>query len=84
MQENLDALRSQYLYNEQQGARTAKRGAVENLQNRQTFGYDVGQKGFDISNVLNSITPDTANQFKSYFNRTTNQTGLNNASTPGS
>jgi len=37
IQENLNAKRSEYLYGEQNNAREAKRTAVENLQNRQTF-----------------------------------------------
>ena len=67
MQENLDALRSKYLYDEQNNVQNARRSAVESLQNRQTFAYDVGQKPFDISSILNSLSPETAKQFKSFF-----------------
>lgn len=69
VQENLDALRSQYLYNEQKDARGAKRNAVENLQNRNTFAYDAGQKPFDISSILNSINPESINQLKGLFSK---------------
>ena len=69
VQENLDALRSQYLYGEQNNAREAKRNAVENLQNRQTFAYDKGESSFDISSILNSITPEMKGQLKDYFTK---------------
>jgi hypothetical protein len=69
VQENLDAQRSQYLYGEQKDARTARRNAVEGLQNRQTFAYDTsaGGGGFDINSVLKSITPEMTNQIADYF-----------------
>lgn len=69
IQEGLDAQRSQYLYGEQKDARTAKRGAIENLQNRQTFAYDKSapKPGFDINSVLNSITPEAVQGVKSLF-----------------
>ena len=69
IQQGLDAQRTQYLYGEQNDARVAKRGAVENLQNRNTFAYDAGQKPFDISSVLNSINPESLNQIKGYFSK---------------
>lgn len=68
IQEGLDAQRTQYLYGEQKEAQNAKRSAVENLQNRQTFAYEAGQKPFDITSILNSITPDAINSVKQYFN----------------
>lgn len=69
VQENLNAQRTQYLYGEQQDARTAKRNAVDSLQNRQTFAYDKNASGggFDINKVLGSITPDMIDQAKNYF-----------------
>lgn len=70
VQENLDALRSEYLYSEQNNARNAKRSAVENLQNRQTFAYDKAagtNGGFDINSVLKSITPEMTDQLANYF-----------------
>lgn len=69
VQENLDALRSQYLYNEQKDARGAKRNAVENLQNRNTFAYDAGQKPFDIASVIDSISPEQVDKLKGYFSK---------------
>jgi hypothetical protein len=69
VQENLDAQRTQYLYGEQKDARSAKRNAVENLQNRQTFAYDTsaGGGGFDINQVLKSVTPEMTDQIANYF-----------------
>lgn len=70
VQENLNAQRSQYLYGEQKEARNAKRNAVENLQNRQTFAYDTAAQnngGFDVNRVLDSITPEMIDQAKNYF-----------------
>lgn len=70
IQEGLDAQRSQYLYGEQKDARTAKRSAVEGLQNRQTFAYDTAapsNSGFDINQVLKSITPEMIEGAKNYF-----------------
>lgn len=71
VQENLDAQRTQYLYGEQKDARTAKRSAVENLQNRQTFAYDKNASGggFDINKVLGSITPEMTDQIANYFKK---------------
>lgn len=70
VQENLDAQRTQYLYGEQKDARSAKRNAVEGLQNRSTFAYDTAAQqggGFDINKVLGSITPDMTDQIANYF-----------------
>ncbi len=60
-QEDLSGKRANFLYNEQNNARSAKQNAVENLQNRQTFAYDNSAPksgGFDISKVLSSISPE--------------------------
>src|SRR5687768_10494494 len=67
IQEGLDAQRSQYLYGEQKDVRSAKRNTVENLQNRQTFNYDVsgGQNRNTLDNILGSITPDSIDAIKS-------------------
>lgn len=73
VQESLDAQRAQYLYGEQENARSAKRNAVENLQNRQTFAYDTaapsGGGGFDISKVLGSITPEMISGVNNFFSK---------------
>lgn len=72
LQEGLDAKRAEYLYGEQKDARTAKRSAVENLQNRQTFAYDTAagtNRGFDINSILKSITPGMTDQLVNYFNK---------------
>lgn len=68
IQESLDAQRSQYLYGEQKGSREARRNAVENLQNRQTFAVDTAaqnNKGFDINRILSSVSPEMLDQFTS-------------------
>jgi hypothetical protein len=69
VQENLNALRTKYLYGEQENARSAKRNAVENLQNRSTFAYDNSstEKPFDISSFLDTITPEGVEKFKGMF-----------------
>ena len=70
VQEHLDAQRSQYLYGEQKDARSAKRNAVDALQGRQTFAYDTAAqqgRGFDINQVLKSVTPEMIDQAKNYF-----------------
>ncbi len=69
VQENLDALRAQALYGEKNNAQTSKRNAVENLQNRQTFDYERPEAGFDIGNILGSISPDAISGLKSLFNK---------------
>jgi hypothetical protein len=70
VQENLNAERSKYLYGEQEGARGAKRNAVENLQNRSTFAYDTAAPsggGFDINSILKSIPPEAVSGLSDYF-----------------
>lgn len=75
VQESLDAQRTQYLYGQEQNAQQAKRSAIENLQNRQTFAYEMpqapapnaGAGSFDIGAILNSITPDAIAGIKSAF-----------------
>lgn len=69
IQENLNAQRAQYLYGEQQGARSAKRNAVENLQNRQTFAYDTQapNPSFNLNSILNSVTPDAVSGLMDMF-----------------
>jgi len=71
IQENLDALRAQALYGEKNNAQNAKRNAVENLQNRQTFAYERPEagSGFDISSVINSISPDAISGLKDWWNK---------------
>lgn len=71
IQEGLDAKRSEYMYGEQKDARSAKRNAVENLQNRQTFAYDTAapQGGFNINSILDQVTPERIDQFKDWYNK---------------
>ena len=70
VQENLDSLRSQYLYNEENNNRNAKRNAVNALQGRSTFAYDQAapsNQSFDIGSILRSVTPDTLYGVKNFF-----------------
>lgn len=70
VQESLDAQRAQYLYGEQKDARSAKRNAVENLQNRQTMAYDQAAPssgGGGIDSILRSITPDAIEGIKDFL-----------------
>ncbi len=69
LQENLDAQRSQYLYGEQKDSRNAKRQAIQNIQSRTTFDYDKnsGSGGFDINQILGSITPENMKVLQNYF-----------------
>ncbi len=72
IQEGLDAQRSQYLYGEQKDARSSKRGAIDSLQGNQTFAYDKAaptNSGFDIGNVLNTISPEMISGVKDYFGK---------------
>ena len=68
VQENLDALRTQQLYGQENTARTSKQNAIENFQNRQNFAYDTKAQGggFDINSILSSISgmPATFDKFK--------------------
>lgn len=84
VQEGLDAQRTKYLYGEQQDARNARRGAVENLQNRSTFAY-TPSKGFDINSILGSFSPEETNQLANYFkgNKNAPTKGGENATTSG-
>ncbi len=68
--ENLAGLRSKYLYDEQNNARSAKRNAVENLQNRQTFAYDTAAPssgGSSIDSILKSISPEAIEGIKDFI-----------------
>jgi hypothetical protein len=69
VQEKLMGERAKFLYNEQSDSRNARRNAVENYQNRSTFAYDRSNRGggFDINQVLNSITPEMMDQARNYF-----------------
>lgn len=75
VQEGLNAQRSQYLYGQEQAAQQAKRQAIENLQNRQTFAWEMPQQpapnagagGFDLNGILGSITPDMVSGIKNIF-----------------
>jgi len=75
VQEGLDAQRSQYLYGQEQAAQQAKRNAIENLQNRQTFAWEMPQQpapnagagSFDLNAILGSITPQMVSGMKDFF-----------------
>ena len=69
IQENLQGLRSKNQFDLGQDARTAKRNAVENLQNRQTFAVDQsgnknsGGSGGWLDNIIKSVSgnPEASN-----------------------
>lgn len=71
VQLGLDAQRSQYLYNQENNARTSKQNAIENFQNRQNFAYDTAAPsnsgGASIDNILRSITPDAIEGMKDFI-----------------
>jgi hypothetical protein len=69
VQENLDAQRTQYLYGEQSDARGARRNALENFQNRKTFGYDKSQgaNASGIDQILASLTPENIDALAGLF-----------------
>jgi len=69
IQETLNGERSKYLYGEQKDTKNAKRNAVENLQNRQTFAYDQAAPsgGGGIDNILKSLTPDALEGIKDFL-----------------
>ncbi len=69
VQENLNAQRAQYLYGKEQAAQSAKQNAVNSLQDRTTFDYNgaPAQSGFDINEILGSITPEAISGLKNFF-----------------
>lgn len=74
VQENLDALRSKYLYDEESSSKAAKRSAINEYQNRSAFSYDSGtEKGFDIGSILGSITPEMKQELSNYFKSSGNK-----------
>ncbi len=76
VQENLDALRSQTLYNTENQAREARRNAIENFQNRNTMAYDVNNGGFDIGDVLNSVPKEIIDELVNRYGSKRNTGGL--------
>ena len=70
VQESLNGKRAEYLYGEQNNARNAKRNAIENLQDRQTFAYDKNPQnngGFDLDSILKSVSPEMLSQLTNAF-----------------
>lgn len=82
VQENLDALRTDYLYKEKNNAKNNKINAIENFQNRTNFDYDTAAQGggFDISSILDSITPAQTKSLSDFFSKK-KQEGDSNAVT---
>ena len=70
IQENLNAKRTEYLYKQENNAKSAKQNAVENLQNRQTFAFDKqgggsgNQYGGTVDDILSQITPQNIESLK--------------------
>jgi hypothetical protein len=74
-QERLDAQRAQYLYDQENNARSAKRSAVEDFQNRTNFDYDTSARGgFNLDHILKSVDPKILDQLKDYFAKSGTQT----------
>ena len=71
IQENIDAKRAQYMYDQEKESKQAKRQAIQNIQGRQTFAYDTAAQsgGFDINKVLDSISPEMLQDVKNYFGK---------------
>jgi hypothetical protein len=69
VQTGLDAERARMQYGSQQAARSAKQNAVENIQNRQNFAYGQNTEGsgFNIDQILSTITPEARNSLIDYF-----------------
>jgi len=68
VQEGLDAQRSQYLYNEQKDARQAKRDAIKDVMNTQTFAYDTSpQEKGTIDQILESLGPEAGQWFADFL-----------------
>lgn len=70
VQENLDSLRNDYIYKQENQAREAKRSAVDSSLNRQTMGYDTGysnNRSFDINSIIKSISPSAVDSISKYF-----------------
>jgi hypothetical protein len=66
VQENLNAKRSEYMYNQENQAKQNKINSLENYQNRQTFAYDDSPNqggGNWMDNILNSISPGGLSKF---------------------
>jgi len=76
VQEQLNGLRSKYLFDEQNQTKNAQRNAIENFQNRSNFSYDKnqGNSGFDIGELLKSIPPEAIQSLKDYFSQDEDET----------
>lgn len=59
VQENLDAQRSNYIYQGEQNANTAKQNAIQNLMGMQTFNYSAPNAS-STDQILNQIAPSAA------------------------
>ena len=69
VQEMLDARRAEYLYGEQNNARTARRQGIENYQNRSTQAWDANNPSMDITDIINSIPKEAIAGVRDYFNK---------------
>ena len=84
VQENLDALRSQNIFQGQQQALDRKQSAIQGALNTQTFAYHdpnsgaiSGGGGGGIDSILNSVAPAAGEWFADYLKQ-----GVNKAASP--
>ncbi len=68
VQENLNAQRGQYLYNQENNARTSKQNALQNILGNSTFAYDKNQgSGSILDQILNTAGPSAGKWFADYL-----------------
>jgi hypothetical protein len=68
VQKNLDAKRTQYLFDQENNAQNARRSAINNIQGRSTFAYDKAPAGgFNMSDITSQITPELIEKAKTWF-----------------
>lgn len=68
VQENLDAQRSNMIFNGQQNAQEARRTGINNSINTQTFAYQKPGKS-TLDNIISSVGPQAAESFSDYLNK---------------
>lgn len=69
VQENLDAQRSQNIFQGQQQANSNKQNAINNILNTQTFAYNKGTERTPsgIDQILNTVAPQAGEWFADYI-----------------
>ncbi len=67
VQENLDAQRSNMLFQGQQNALGNKQNAIQNILGMNTFDYQQKQRGGGIDEILNKVAPQAGEWFANYL-----------------